>query len=256
MASADATLIPGAPTFPIGSNVHATVGHYFFVVMASIVAVIVFVGFAPSFYLRGAFHPDHGLSILLHVHGFALSAWIILFLVQTLLVARGLPTLHRSLGWVMVGLAASIVVLMGAGIVEQMQRTPPDPPPPVALALGAFDIIVFATLVSSAIYLRKRSAWHKRLLLSATLLLVGAPAVRIVVMLGVHDLLKIMLLWPVLTDVLFVPCFISDWMTRGRAHPAYLVGLGLVMMDQVAQPTVLAWPAWSSLANSIQRMVT
>ena len=196
MALADATLIPGAPTFPIGSDAHATARDYFFVVMASIIAVIVFVGFAPSFYLRGVFHSDQGLSILLHVHGFALSAWIILFLVQTLLVARGLPTLHRSLGWVMVGLAASIVVLMGAGIVEQMQRTPPDPPPPVALALGAFDIIVFATLVSSAIYLRKRSAWHKRLLLSATLLLVGAPAVRIVVMLGVHDLLKIMLLWP------------------------------------------------------------
>jgi hypothetical protein len=45
----------------------------FFVVMAGAVAVTVFVGFAPTFYLRGTFNPDKGLSILLHVHGFALS---------------------------------------------------------------------------------------------------------------------------------------------------------------------------------------
>jgi hypothetical protein len=60
---------------------------YFFVGMAALVILTVFVGFAPSFYLRGAFHPDRKLSLLLHVHGLAFSAWIILFLVQTLLIA-------------------------------------------------------------------------------------------------------------------------------------------------------------------------
>jgi hypothetical protein len=68
------------------------------VVMAAAVAVAVFIGFAPTFYLRYRFNPDKGLSILLHVHGFALSAWIVLFLVQTILIARGSPILHRRLG--------------------------------------------------------------------------------------------------------------------------------------------------------------
>ena len=123
----------------------------FFVVMATAVAVTVFLGFAPSFYLRSIFNPSRNLSILLHIHGFALSAWIVLFLMQTILIARGSATRHRRLGWVMSGLAASIVALMGAAIVDQMQRIPPPFPPAVALALGLFDIIAFATLVSWAI---------------------------------------------------------------------------------------------------------
>jgi hypothetical protein len=194
----------------------------FFVAMAIVVAVTVFVGFSPTFYLRGTFNPDKGLSILLHLHGFALSAGIVLFLVQTILIVRGSPALHRRLNWVMAGLAASIVVLMCAAI----------------------------------IYFRKRPDWHKRLMLSATLLLLGAPMVRIVVLLGVHDILKIMLLAPILTDLLFVPCFIYDFRTRRKVHPAFLVGLGLVMMDQIAQPTVMAWPAWTDLANALRRLVT
>jgi hypothetical protein len=226
------------------------------VAMAVLIAVIVFVGFSPTFYLRSTFNPDKSLSIFLHVHGFALSAWIVLFLVQTLLIVNGSPGLHRRVGWVMAGLAACIVMLMSAAIVEQLRRVPPEPPPPIALALGVFDIIVFATLVSSAIYLRKRADWHKRLLLSATILLLGAPMVRIVVLFGVDDILKIMLLCPVITDLVFVPCFIYDFLTRRRVHPAYLVGLGLITMDQIAQPTVLALPAWTRLANALQRLVT
>ena len=228
----------------------------FFAAMAVLIVVIVFVGFLPTFYLRGTFNPDKSLSILLHVHGLALSAWIVLFLVQTLLIVNGSPGLHRRLGWVMAGLAACIVTLMAAAIVEQLRRVPPEPPPPIALALSVFDIIVFSTLVSSAIYLRKRADWHKRLLLSATILLLGAPMVRIVVMFGVHDILKIMIFWPLMTDLVFVPCLIYDFLTRRRVHPAYYVGVGLIMMDQIAQPTVLALPAWTHLANALQRLVT
>jgi hypothetical protein len=228
----------------------------FFVAMAVLVVAIVFVGFSPTFYLRGTFNPDKDLSILLHVHGFALSAWIVLFLVQTLLIVNGSPSLHRRLGWVMAGLAACIAMLMAAAIIEQLRRVPPEPPPPVALALSVFDIIVFSTLVSSAIYLRKRADWHKRLLLSATILLLGAPMVRIVVLLGVHDIFKIMVLWPIMTDLIFVPCFVDDFLTRRKVHPAYFVALGLILMDQIAQPAVLALPAWTNLANALQRLVT
>jgi uncharacterized membrane protein YozB (DUF420 family) len=39
---------------------------------------------------------------------------------------------------------------------------------------------VFAILVGSAIYFRGRTDWHKRLMLSATILLLGAPMFRIV----------------------------------------------------------------------------
>jgi uncharacterized membrane protein YozB (DUF420 family) len=227
----------------------------FFVLMAVVVAATVFIGFAPTFYLRGTFNPDKSLSILLHLHGFVLSSWIILFLVQTILIVRGSRMLHQRLGWLLAGLAVAVVFLMSAAIVEQLRRAPPEPPPAFALAFGAFDIIVFAILVGSAIYLRRRSDWHKRFMLSATILLVGAALVRVWVFLGVHDLPKIMILEPLLTDLLLVPCLIYDLTTRRKIHPAYFVALALILADQGVQPILLSWPAWTTFANALQRLV-
>src|SRR6201996_6126403 len=147
----------------------------FFVLMASAVIVAVFVGFAPTFYMRGAFVQTRPMSVLLHVHGIVFSVWVTLFLVQSLLIARGARRLHRRLGWLAAAVAVAMVALVCAAIVEELRRVNGFPPPPLALALSVFDITAFAILVGSAIYLRKRSDWHKRLMLSATILLLGAP---------------------------------------------------------------------------------
>ena len=227
----------------------------FFVVMAAAVALTVFLGFAPSFYLRSTFNPDKYLSIRLHIHGFALSAWIVLFLIQTILIVRGSPTLHRRLGWVMSGLAASIVVLMGAAIVDQMQRTPPPFPAAFALAFGMFDIIVFATLVGWAIYWRRRPDWHKRLMLSATILLLGAAVVRIVAFNGIHDPRYFVLAEYCSAIIFFIPCFGYDWVTGRKFHLANIVGLALILTDLTIQPIVLSWGPWTTFANAIQRLV-
>lgn len=227
----------------------------FFVFMAAAVVVTVFLGFAPSFYLRSTFNPGKALSIRLHIHGFALSARIILFFVQTILIARGSPTLHRRLGWVMSGLATAIVVLMAAAIVDQMQRIPPPFPAAFALAFGMFDIIVFATLVSWAISWRKRPDWHKRLMLSATILLLGAAAVRIVAFNGIHDPKYFALAEYCSAIIFFIPCFAYDWATRRKPHPANMVGLALILMDLTIQPIVLSWGPWTTFANAIQRFV-
>jgi uncharacterized membrane protein SirB2 len=227
----------------------------FYVVMAAAIAITVFVGFAPTFYLRSSFNPDKTLSILLHVHGVALSTWIVLFLVQTILIVQGSPALHRRLGWVMLGLAGSIVLLMGAAIVEQLRRTPAEPPAPFALAFGVFDIIVFATLVSIAIRRRNRPDWHKRLMLSATILLIGAAAVRFVAFHGVHEPLYLLLSQFCTVILFFIPCFAYDWVTRRKIHRATIVGLALILADQIIQPIVLSWPAWTDFATAIQRLV-
>jgi hypothetical protein len=258
MVLEDGVLVAAESTIQNGPDVpsRSDVRPYFFVVMASVIAVIVFAGFAPSFYLRGAFQPDRKLSILLHIHGAVFSTWIVLFLVQAILVARGSRALHRRLGWFAAAIAVAMVGLVAAATVEEMRRVPPFPPPPVALALNTFDTVVFAILVMSAIYLRKRSEWHKRLLLSATLVLLGAPILRLLLLLAGHISHELLVIDVLLVDLFFLICFASDLLTRRRVHPAYCCALALVLVDQLTTFSVMAWPPWVSFANAIQRFVS
>jgi hypothetical protein len=228
----------------------------FFVIMASAVILTVFAGFAPTFYLRGSFPQDRPMSFLLHVHGIVFSAWVTVFLAQTLLIARGLRGLHQRLGWIAAGLAATMVVLVTAAMIEQLRRVGGFPPPPLALALSAFDIAVFAILVGAAIYLRKHPDWHKRFMLSATILLLGAPMFRFVIhYVGITDMSRVGIVSTLLVDAFFLPCVAYDLMTRRRIHPAYFVALALIVLDQIAQVTVVTWQPWINLSMTLQRLV-
>jgi hypothetical protein len=229
---------------------------FFFVVMASAVIVTVFAGFAPTFYLRGSFTQTRPMSVLLHVHGVVFSAWVSFFLVQTLLIERGSRHLHQRLGWIGAGIGAAMVILVTAAVIEQLRRVNGFPPPPLALALSAFDIVLFAILVGAALYLRKRSDWHKRLMLSATIVLLGAPMFRFVIhLIGRSDMAEVSIVSTLLVDAFFLPCFAYDLLTRRRIHPAYLVALVLIILDQVAQATVVTWTPWINFSQALQRMV-
>lgn len=228
----------------------------FFVTMASAVIVTVFAGFAPTFYLRSSFTQDRPMSFLLHVHGIVFSAWVTVFLVQTLLIARRSRRLHRRLGWIAAGIAATMVVLVVAAMVEQLRRVGGFPPPPLALALSAFDISVFAILVGAAIYCRNRPDWHKRFMLSATILLLGAPMFRIVIhYIGIADMAKVGIISTLLVDAFFLPCLAYDLVTRRRIHPAYFVALVLIALDQIVQTSVVSWRPWISFSFLLQRLV-
>ncbi|HEY2678668.1 MAG TPA: hypothetical protein VGI65_16975 [Steroidobacteraceae bacterium] len=231
-------------------------GRLFFVFMASAVIATVFAGFAPTFYLRSSFTQNRPMSFLLHVHGIVFSAWVTVFLVQTLLIARGSRRLHQRLGWIAVGIAATMIILVIAAVIEQLRRVRGFPPPPLALALSAFDIVVFAVLVGAAIYYRKRPDWHKRLMLSATILLLGAPMFRFVIhFVGISDMATVGIVSTLLVDAFFLPCFAYDLMSRRRIHPAYFIALVLIVLDQTAQVKVVSWTPWINFSNALQRLV-
>ena len=58
--------------------------------LALAMLAVVFVGFAPSYYLKGAIG-SRPLPLLFHVHGAAFTAWMLLLVTQAALVA--------SAGW-------------------------------------------------------------------------------------------------------------------------------------------------------------
>jgi hypothetical protein len=228
----------------------------FYVVMAAAVIITVFAGFAPTFYLRGAFTQDRPMSFLLHVHGIVFSLWVTVFLVQTILIANGSRRLHQRLGWFAAGIAATMVLLVMAAVTEELRRVQGFPPPPLALALSLFDVVVFSGLVGAALWYRRRPDWHKRLMLSATIVLLGAPMFRFVLhFVSVADAARVGSVSALLVDAFFLPCFAYDLRTRGRIHPAYLIGLALVVLDQVLQVLVVTWPPWIDLSLALQRLV-
>ena len=61
----------------------------FFTIMAFVATAVVFVGFAPSFFLAMANDQARELEPIYHFHGAVFTLWMVFFIVQNLLIARG-----------------------------------------------------------------------------------------------------------------------------------------------------------------------
>src|SRR5512134_3548234 len=80
--------LPGGPVTFAAAARERNRDHRFFTAMALAAALTAFVGFAPSYYLRG-FSGAQPLTTLVHIHGALATAWMLLFLTQTALVSSG-----------------------------------------------------------------------------------------------------------------------------------------------------------------------
>ena len=133
---------------------------WFWLAGALFAALVVIVGFSPTFYLRNLFGTPQ-LSALKLVHGTVFSAWVVLFVAQTWLVATNRRGTHRVLGaFGALLLAAMCVVGYRMAIESGRSGFTPDPAKVSALSFMAvplFDLGVFALLVSAALLLRARS---------------------------------------------------------------------------------------------------
>ena len=239
----------GPETLKIGAK------RYFFVAMAALVILTVFAGFAPSFYLRSSFHPDHELSILLHIHGLVFSSWVILFLVQTLLIANGSRALHQRLGWFAVCIAVVMLLLVAGATVEQMRRGSPLEEVATDISLNLFGAIMFGVPLAGAIYYRKRADWHKRLMLCATLGLLGAPVLRLILLTSNLEFPAAIIVGAVAADLFFLPCFVHDLLIRGSVHRAYTYALMLFIVSQIVMTKMPSWAPWLEFSRTAQRLL-
>ncbi|HEY6128626.1 MAG TPA: hypothetical protein VIW23_10630 [Candidatus Acidoferrum sp.] len=142
--------------------------HWFFSVMALLLAAAVFAGFARTYYLAGMFHAPLP-SLIIHLHGAAFSIWIGLFVTQTALVSAQRVDLHRRLGVVAFMWACLMIVLGVLAALDALARGAPpfrDPRSFFIVPLG--DMAIFATLIFFAFRNRTNPAVHKRLLVIAT----------------------------------------------------------------------------------------
>jgi hypothetical protein len=208
---------------------------------------IAFAGFAPTYYLKGVFAGAE-LDAIKHLHGAVMTAWLVLFLVQVRLVASGRTDVHRLLG--VVGLLVAIAVVW-VGVAASIASgragfAPPGIPPLAFIAIPVGDMVAFAGLVGAALWMRRRSAWHKRLMLVVTLSMLTPAIARLMIMLGVAPIPP---LFFGLADLLILACAAYDWRRNGRFHPAFSAGLAFLVLTQVGRIAVAQTAAWTGFAK-------
>lgn len=243
------------------------IGKNFFIIMASILLLFVFLGFAPTLYLRPFFgridQPTGSSHLPVHLllHGLALSSWYLLFALQAILVRTQRVSVHRQLGWAG-AVSACAVVVSGFVVLSKVvtrrlvegQSVPPE------LIEGLSGIILsqtwnlscFVVCVALAIRFRRKAWLHKRLMLIASIQVVGAAlttnrafgaALQSLLPDSVHVSQIILIL---LATAL--PVF--DYVSERKVHAVSLIGTAILLAPMLLVPFLMgttpgaAWVQW------------
>jgi hypothetical protein len=223
----------------------------FYLAIAVASTLLVFAGFARTYYLRSAFGFP-ALPGLLRLHGLLMTLWFVLFFVQAGLITVHRPRLHRQLGVFGVGLALLLVAVTGTVVIRAARRGftafPETVKWPGFLLLSLGIVLTFAALFGAAVFLRRRSAIHKRLMVLASLSIWGPAISR----LPLH-LIETGSLWTsiALGDACVCICVTVDSFRNRRLHPAFLWG-GLLI---VCSHPLLVWigntTTWARIAGGL-----
>jgi uncharacterized membrane protein YozB (DUF420 family) len=223
----------------------------FYLAMAIASTLLVFLGFARSYYLKSYFAPQP-LRPLLHIHGIVFTAWMILFVAQTALIASDRTEVHRRLGYAGAFLATAMLILglLAAFSAERLGHGNALTNSDTVFLISLIDIFTFALFVAFGFVWRRNREAHQRLMLLAVVagrlaaaiprlpLIGGRPAGMAIVGLG----------------FLFAGP-IYDLITRRRVHPAYVWGCLFALLTFVPVRIALAaTPQWQRIAHGLIRL--
>jgi hypothetical protein len=219
-------------------------------VLAIALALTVLAGFARTFYLRFAFEQIRPMDVLMWIHGITFTAWMVLFVVQTRLIAAHNVRAHMRLG--MAGIFVAVLIV-AFGLMTAIQSADAPRvrggglPSHQFVFVPIFILIAFSTLFTAAVVLRKRANLHKRLMVLAMISLLGPATARI---LRIFDDGSHFLVWQTSVTAVFVLwCLVADWMKNRVVHPVYAVGGLLLVMSWPFRLWFAQTEAWSTVGH-------
>jgi len=216
---------------------------------ALLAAAVVFIGFAPSYYLKG-FADSRPLPPLLHVHGAVMTAWFALFIAQTWLVAAHRVDWHRRLG--IFGAMLAVLVVVGVMVGIESARLGHGPPGQALkfLVVPLGDALMFGALIGTALALRRRRETHRRLMLLATLAIMTAAIARVLLLTGASFAgVPIVVIAFALIDLVIAAFVVADVIRTRRLHPAFTWGFAFVVATQVLRLLLARTPQWMQFAT-------
>ena len=188
---------------------------------------------------------------LVHAHAIIFMGWVTIYLLQNILVASGRMTLHRRLGWVAAGWMLPMIVL-GFAVTLAMVRRGQAPfffQPLQFLVFDPVTVLTFAALTGSAILLRARTEWHRRLHFCGMAVLLGP---------GLGRLLPMPLLMPwgwetgYAVGLLFpLAGMVADLRRSGRIHPAWSRGLAAMLGAFILVEAITYSPVGQALYRGV-----
>ena len=214
-----------------------TTDRYFLYASATLLALLI-VGFSPTLFLKTVFDTPE-LPIHLHVHGAVITLWFVWLLSQASLVALNRTDAHRRFGKIAAVFGFAVIpagISATLGMVGRARAAGAD----IERNVGIFSSIVWGNLFSLvaffgflvfAIYFRRRPDIHKRLMLFASLVIMGPVFARIS-------------FWPIFSSIGEIPfvvagilimmgtLFVHDLVKTRRVHVATAIG-GLCLVLSV-----------------------
>lgn len=212
----------------------------FFFIMACAMSATIIAGFSLNLALgRSTF----AVPAIYHIHAFVFFGWVALYLTQNFLIASGRTKLHRRLGWLSVIWIPAMVVLGTALILVSTRRTggPFFFDQNEFLVSNPLMLLCFAGLAFAAVWQRRNTGWHRRLMFVAMAILTGPGLGRLLplpfmipwawrIMIGVT------LIWPLIG-------MLADRRRHGRVHPAWYWGIAAVVLTQLVAD-LIAYSEW------------
>lgn len=221
----------------------------FFLGAAIVMTLVIIAGFSTQLAMgRSTFYSPP----LVHAHAIMFMGWIMIYLLQNILVATDRLALHRRLGWVAAGWMMPMLIL-GFGVTLAMIRRGQVPfffRPLHFLVFDPVSLLTFVSLTGSAILLRNRTEWHRRLHLCGMAMLMGP---------GFGRMLPMPLLQPWAWEATFaagmlfpIAGVIADLRRSGHAHPAWRWGI----LTMIGSFVLIEAITYSAVGQTLYRTVT
>ena len=218
---------------------------YFYLCMSLLIGVVVVYGFSRTIG-QNLLHASPIPPFILTIHAIVFPGWVLFFILQSSLVRSRNVRLHRTLGWFGIAFAVGILVigyLTATGMDRFFLQRLHDNGIPAFLIIQLMDLSCFAIPFGLAIYWRRRSEFHRRLMLVASCALTDAAWARFPHMPLVFS--------PAGVDALVLLGILRDLIVDRRIHKVYLYAFPLLIVLQVfcMQTYFHASPWWVHIAG-------
>jgi hypothetical protein len=237
---------------------------YFYSGAAISLLVLMFLGFQ-QFYMHGRAFPNRPLTPpirgLLIAHGAAMSAWVVLLVVQPLLVVNRRYRVHMMLGKLGAVLAGCIFLLGLQVGISAARVAPPEVrlwnlPYKQFMAVPVISIIIFGAFVTAGILNRRRAAIHRPMMLLATLAAIPAALDRIDAIASLYR----QTVWGTIFGPFFSSLVIGavflvvKWALTRKFDRYYAMGWAVLVVASAGIMKLATTPMWDAIATLLFRL--